>query len=157
MPVAAIVGAVIGVAGIATSLSGARSAEQRAEEQAEEEARLEGIVTEERLRQMDVEEMVTRGETIAAAAASGVEVSGRQADMDGPVGEKSVMGKGSVVDILAEQAYNYAREREAVSEAGATRAANALSRGAMAAEQARYQGISTALNQAANIALLFRK
>lgn len=140
MPIGAIIAGVIGAAGIGVSLSGAKKAERAAKSQAAEEARLEGIVTEEKLRQMNIEEMVTRGETIAAAAASGVEV-----------------GKGSVLDILSEQAYNFQRERGAVKSAGATRASNALARGSMAASQARYQGISTALNQAANIALLYQQ
>ncbi len=139
MPVAAIIAGVIGAAGIGVSLSGARKAENAAKRASAEEARLEGIVTEEKLRQMVIEEATVRGETIGMAAASGVEV-----------------GKGSVIDILAEQAYNFTRERAAVKSAGATRASNALSRGSMAAQQARYEGISTALNQAANIALLFR-
>lgn len=140
MAIAAIVAGVIGVAGIATSLSGSAKAAKAAKGAAANEARLEGIVTEEKLRQMVIEEEDIRGQTIADAAASGIEV-----------------GKGSVTDILAEQAYNFTRERAAVKGAGATRAANALTRGSMAAQQARYEGIGTALNQAANIALLFRK
>ena len=140
MPLAAaVVGAVLGGASIATSLSGQRKAGRAAREAAEEEARLEGLVTEEALRQMQVEEMVVRGETIASAAASGVEVN-----------------KGSVTDVLAEQAYNFQRERAATRNAGATRARNALNRGSAAASAARYEGISTALNQASNIALMFR-
>lgn len=154
MAIAAIISGVIGAASIGTSLIGGRKAEKAAKAQAAEEARLEGIVTDEKLRQMDIERDVVRGETIAQAAASGVEVAPGMQDLFDQYG--GVYGKGSVLDILSEQAVNFDREREAVVGAGATRAANALTRGSMAATQARYEGISTALNQAANIALLFR-
>ena len=147
MPVAAAIGAVVGIAGIVTSLSGAKKAERAAKAAAKEEARLEGIVTREKLRQMGIDQLRTEGETILGGAASGVEVG------DGR-GDNAVM-ETSVTSILDEVRKNYGNERSAVARAGATRAANALTRGSNAASIARYQGISNALNYTGMIANAF--
>lgn len=113
------------VLGGLSSLFGGRSAEKAAKRQAREEARLEGIVTLEKVRKLFIEERITRGQTEAAAAASGVDVR-----------------RGSVAQILAEQATEFARETGFTREVGASRAANIRQQGAAIGAQARYQGIS---------------
>jgi hypothetical protein len=131
---AAIVGAVFAGIGALSSIMGGRKADRDAKRAAAEEARLEGLVTREKVRQIGVEERVMRGDTIAAVAGSGVKA-----------------GEGSPLQILAEQAREFGRQRSIVSEVGATKAAAALTRGSMIGQQARYQSYSTASNQFAQM------
>jgi len=128
-----IAGILSGVGAIA-SLAGGREAEKAADRQAAEEARLEGIVTDEKIRQLGVEEEVVRGETIASVAGSGVKVD-----------------SGSPLMVLATQASEYERLRNVTREAGASRAANALARGDLVGKQAKYGSYSSAANQFANM------
>jgi len=118
------VSAAIGV----ISLIGASKAKSSARKAAAEEARLEGIVTGAKIETLQQEETVLRGQTIAGAAGSGVNVT-----------------KGSPLQILAEQAKTFAREKKTVATAGASRAAQAKTRGRMVGQQAMYHGISSAL------------
>jgi hypothetical protein len=115
----------IAAVGAISSLIGGSKAEKAAKRQAREEARLEGIVTGEKLRKLRIEEQITKGQTIAAGAASGVDVR-----------------RGSVAMILAEQQREFTRERHITEQVGASRAANIRQQGAAIGAQARYQGIS---------------
>ena len=86
------------------------------------------------LRQLDKEEKVLEGETIARTAASGVRV-----------------GKGSPLSLLAEQAFEFSKEREVVSEVGASKAATALGSAAIQGRLARQSGYQSALAGAGSI------
>ena len=83
-----------------------------AERQAETEARIEERITSEKLLNLRTEERTLSGETKARAAASGVRVN-----------------QGSPMEILAEQAATFAREREFVSEVGGEKSALITQRG----------------------------
>jgi len=122
----------------ASSLVGASKAKSAAKGAAREEARLEGIVTEAKITSLDREERVLRGETLGAAAGSNVKVD-----------------RGSPLQILAEQARTFADEKRVVRQAGASRAAQAKTRGRMVGDQAMYQGVSQAANTAASAFSMF--
>jgi hypothetical protein len=130
----ATIAAVAAGIGALSSILGGRSAAKDAKRAAAEDARLEGIVTREKIRQIGVEERVLRGETIAAAAGSGVKA-----------------GVGSPLQILAEQAREFGRQKTITSEVGASKAASALQRGQMAGSQAKYSSYSSAANQFASM------
>lgn len=95
---------------------------------------MEEAVTEERLRQLRVEERTMAGETRGRVAASGARVT-----------------SGSALEVLAEQEREFARERAITAEVGASRAQTALKRGENLARQYRYQGYSDAAGSLANI------
>lgn len=126
-----VIGTVVSVG--ATLIAGERAADA-ADDAASEEARLEGVVTREKLRQLQVEEEVVRGETIAAIAGSGVKVD-----------------EGSPLVVLADQAREYEYVRGATREAGASRAANALTRGRAVGDQARYGSYASSANSLTNL------
>lgn len=117
--------------------SGKKAADKQsdaARRQAAEDARLERIVTAEKIHQLNIEERALKGETLAAGAGSGITV-----------------GRGSILDILTEQAATFAREVRVVGEVGATRAAAALTRGENVATQAKLAFRTGAFQQASNI------
>lgn len=116
--------------GILSGIFGAKKAKRAARRQAEEEARIEGEITEERQRQIDVEERALRGETIARSAASGVKVT-----------------SGSTLEILAEQAYEFEKERAITEKVGASKARAALDRGSSLAAQIESQAIGSSASQ----------
>ena len=74
------------------------------------------------------------GDTRAQVAGSGVKVD-----------------VGSPLTILAEQARTFAAQRDITAKVGATKAQSALSRGSMAANNARYSSYGAAANQFANL------
>lgn len=123
---------------IISNLTGAKAAKKSAAEQADEEARLEGIVTDAKLTTLDREERQLRGDTIGAAAGSNIKVD-----------------TGSPLQILKEQAKTFADEKRVVKQAGASRAAQAQTRGRMVGQQAMYQGIGQAASTAANAFSLY--
>lgn len=122
-----IFAAIVTGLGVLGNIFGGRSAARDAEQQAAEEARLEGIVTEEKLRQLEKQEIAMRGATIAATAGAGVRV-----------------GEGSPLAILAEQRFEFAREKQVTKEVGASRAALALQQGRAIGKQAKYSGYTQA-------------
>jgi hypothetical protein len=124
---AAWIAAGAAVIGAVSSIFGSKKAGDAAKEQARKEAVAEGIVTGEKLRLSVQEEARLRGQTIAAVAASGVEV-----------------GKHSPMDVLAEQAAEYTRQRGVIKQVGATKAAAALAQGSAIASAAKWQGYAAA-------------
>ena len=87
--------------------------------------------TQAKLEDLKTEERVLKGTTIAGAAGSGVKV-----------------GMGSPLEVLAEQARNFAKERMTVSQVGASKASSTMMRGQMAGRKALYQGWGQGLQQA---------
>lgn len=131
MAVSAAVGAIANIAGGASSSKDATAA-------ALNEARAESGVTGAKIEQLRRDERILKGQTLAAVAGSGVKV-----------------GIGSPMQIAAEQAREFARERAIVAKVGATKAQAGLQRGSMVASQARYQGYGQGLSQAATAFSLF--
>ncbi len=127
-PWLAVAGIAFEVLGAGLGIFGASKAEKAAKAQAAEEARLEGKVTDERVRQIKRQEDIMAGQTVAATAGAGVKV-----------------GSGSSLAILADQAAEFRRERTITREVGATRAKASLQRGEALAKQYRYQGLGGAV------------
>ncbi len=132
-PLFAAVAATSSLVGSAFSISSSKRAARAANRQAALEAEREERVTAERLRQIDRDEQILRGETIASAAASGVKV-----------------GEGSVLEILADQQAEFFRERQVTEEVGASKVAGALQRGSYVADRVRSQGIASAFSGIGN-------
>jgi hypothetical protein len=126
-PFTAVAAGMAAVQGIASLFGGAK-ADKAAKKAAKAQAAAEFRLTQEKLRSLKVEERVLRGQTIAGAAGSGVSVQ-----------------TGSPLEILAEQAREFQRERMITAQTGATRAAGIKTRGAMVGQQALYGGISAGL------------
>jgi hypothetical protein len=126
--------------GMVSSVLGARSAKQDAKAAARQEQKLEGIVTAAKVTSLRKEERTLRGDTLAAVAGSNVKTD-----------------VGSPLTVLAEQAKTFRSEIGTVKQAGATRAAQAATRGKMAGNAAMYQGFSQAATQGSNAFMMFAK
>ena len=120
--------------GMISDFLGGRKAEKAAERAAKKEAVAEGKVTAERLRQLEKEERSLAGTTRAVAAGSGVKAN-----------------VGSPLAILAEQASEFAHEKQIVRQVGATKAASALQRGRDVGDAVKYQSYGNLARGASNI------
>ena len=135
-----IVAGIMAGIGALTSILGGVSGSKAAKKAGKEEARLETIVSQAKIEDLRKEEAALRGQTIAGAAGAGVKA-----------------GVGSPLTIIAEQMREFARERRTVAQVGATRAAQAVTRGRMVGRQATYAGLSTAASQASSAFSIFAK
>ena len=115
------------------SILGGIKAKKEANEMAGIQAKQELELTQAKIEDLKLEERVMAGQTKAGAAGSGVKVD-----------------KGSPLEILAEQARNFQKERQTVARVGATNASVITKRGQMVGRQALYQGWGQGLQQAAN-------
>jgi hypothetical protein len=131
----AAVGVALSAVSVISSFVGGQKASDAAKKQARLEARAETTVTNERLRQLDVEERVLRGETIAGYAGGGVLAMG-----------------GSPSEVLFEQQKEFARERFVTGRVGATRVQQSLAGGKSVADYYRY---SSYANVAAGLSDIF--
>jgi hypothetical protein len=136
--------AAVQVVGLISSYIGSKKASKAAKEQAKEEARLEGIVTDEKIRQLGVDERTLYGQTVAGQAGSGV--VGIQPNL----GQSNVMA-GSPQAVLGEQAASFLQQKNIVQQVGASKAASALTRGKNVAEQYKWQGYSNVASGVSNI------
>ena len=123
----AVAGIAVSVIGAGLSYKGSQDAGDAAKDASKEEARLEGLVTDARIEQIEREEMMMAEATTAAVAGSGVKVGG-----------------GSELAVLADQASEFRKEQRITKEVGATRSRAALAGGAATAQQYKYQGYSQA-------------
>ena len=121
----AVTAAVATVAGAVISYQGSRKAGKAAEAAGQAEAETERAVTQERLRQIEREEMLLREQTIAGTAGQNIKVDSR-----------------SALEVLADQASEFRREREITTEVGASKAQASLTRASALATQYKYQGYS---------------
>jgi len=129
--------AVLSIASGVLGFSSGRRAKRAARRAAAEQARIEAMVTGERIRQIYQSERTLSGETIARAAGSGI-----------------VTTQGSPLMILAEQAYEFERERRFTKQVGASRANAALAEGRSIGRQYQAQGLQNlfaGLGQAASM------
>jgi hypothetical protein len=132
------VGVALGAVDLISGIIGGSKASSAAKRQAREEARLEGILTTEKVRQLDVEARLREGEMKAGYASGRVKI-----------------GSQSALQLLAEQRKQFLHERSTILEVGASKAANALQRGSNLASQIRYGSISDAAGKAAGLAGTF--
>lgn len=130
----AIASAGMQAVGMISDFLGGRAAAAAARKTAKRDAIAEGRLTKERIRQLDVEQKKTAGETVAATAASRV-----KSDSMSPL------------LIYAEQAKEFEQQKKIVRETGATKAAAALQQGADVGKIAKYQSYSNVAQGASNI------
>jgi hypothetical protein len=120
--------------GMISDFVGGRKAASAAKKAGKKQASDERVITAERIRQLQIEERTLRGETIAKVAGSHVKV-----------------GQGSPLEILAEQAREFSKERQITGQVGATKAAAALQRGRDVGSIAKYQSYSNIAQGASQI------
>ena len=134
----AVAAGVMAILSGAASMIGGIEARKEAKKAGKEEARLESLVTQAKVVDLEKEEEVLRGQTIAAAAGAGIKTD-----------------VGSPLTILAETARVFAREKRTIQQVGATRATAATTRGRMVGRQATYQGIGQAASSVGTAFSLF--
>lgn len=136
----------IGVASLITNYIGSRKASKAAKKQGAEEARIEGLITDEKLRQLDIEERAQYGQTLGQYAGSGV--LGTFQGTDGNAGQPMM---GSPKTILDEQAREFGRERDITREVGASNVAQTLMGAKALSDQYRYSGYANVASSISNI------
>jgi hypothetical protein len=129
----------LGAVDLISGIMGGSSAKRAAKREAKEEARLEGLLTTEKVRQLDVEQRLREGETRAGYASGRVDIRSK-----------------SALDIITEQKATALKERQTILEVGASRAANALQRGSNLSEQIGYKTIGDAAGSASNLFTLIK-
>jgi hypothetical protein len=134
--VAAAMALISAYSSIKGGMSGKKGAQKASTIQAGQELEL----TVAKIEDLKLEERNLAGQTRAGAAGAGVKI-----------------GKGSPLQILAEQARNFQRERQTVAKVGATNASVINQRGQMVGKQAAYQGIGQGAQQLSNAFSLFAR
>jgi len=129
-----IAGAAIAAVGMITNYLGSKKKAKAAKKAAANEAWAEGRTTAERIRQLNIQERTMKGETMAMAAGSGV-----------------LATEGSPLQVMAEQAQEFKRERMFTKEVGATKAAASRQRGRDVAQEIQYQSYSNMAQSASNV------
>lgn len=117
------------VASAMFSIIGGIKGKKAARKAAAAEVRVDAQATREQLRQMTYAEQVERSSIIAQYAGSGADVN-----------------VGSPLNVMAEQAREYARQRDSVQNAARLRQANIRLRGRNTGQQALWNGITGAFN-----------
>jgi hypothetical protein len=147
MPVpAALIAGVVG-AGVVQTIAGfigSRKAAKGAKKEAEQEAAYERMVTDERLRQLGIEERVLFGETIAGYASGGVQARA-------PGLEQTRTQVGSPMSVISEQTREFAAERQITRDVGASRVQQSLTRGKNVANQYKWTGYANVASSISNI------
>ena len=133
-PVLAGIAAAAGVAGLISGFIGSKKAGKAAKEQAQEEARLEGLVTQEKLRQLGIDERILYGETLAGYASGGVQAVAPS--LTGPARTQT----GSPTQVIQEQRKEFAAERLITEQVGASKVKQSLDRGDALKNQYKWQG-----------------
>ncbi|GAG02539.1 unnamed protein product [marine sediment metagenome] len=132
----AIAGAVIGTVGLISSFLGSRKASKAAKKEAKEQARLEGLLTNEQLRRLKIDERTMYGKTLAGFASGGVQATAPT------LGGEARVQTGSPQAVMQEQASEFAQERQITSDVGATKVSQSLTRGKNVANAYKWQGYS---------------
>jgi hypothetical protein len=141
----AVAGAVIGAVGLISNFLGSKKAGKAAKKQSEEEARLEGLVTDEKLRQLSIEERITYGETLSGYASGGVLATTQ--NLSGAATPLT----GSPSTIIDEQRKTFADERSITRQVGASKVAQSLQHGKNVASAYKWSGYSDTASGISNI------
>jgi hypothetical protein len=158
-PAVAAVG--IAAAGLVMDFVGSKKASKAAKKEGAEQARLEGLVTDEKLRNLRTEQRSMYGETLAGYAGGGVLARAPSLESNLTLGDSfggagayggsdSVM-TGSPGSVINEQALSFAKQRDITRKVGATKAQQALTRGSNIADQYRYSGYANVASGISNI------
>jgi hypothetical protein len=128
-------GLALSAASLGSSLIAGKDASSEAKKAAREQAKAERLTTAERIRQISQQEAAMAGETRAAAAGSGVSAT-----------------RGSPLDVLAEQATEFERERTITQKVGASRVKASLDRADALAKQYKAGALTSAFGSLASMA-----
>lgn len=128
------IAAAVGVAGLVAQYVGSKKAGKAAKEQSEEEARLEGLVTQEKMRQLGIDERVMYGQTMAGYASGGVQ------SFAPTLGGEPRVQAGSPSQIISEQQKEFAAERQITQDVGASKVKQSLDRGTALKNQYKWSG-----------------
>jgi hypothetical protein len=120
--------------------TGGKKAAKAAERQADAQAAVEEKLTAERVRQLDIDERVQYGETLAGYAGGGV--LGQTPGLD-PAKFRTGM-QGSPLVVLQEAAREFAKEREVTQDVGAANIAQIQLGGKATATRYKWQGYAGA-------------
>jgi hypothetical protein len=156
MPYLAGAGLALGVVGLISNFVGSKKAAKAAKEQGTEEARLEGLVTDEKLRQLRIDERTVYGQTVAGYAAGGVQAVApalEEQSFNRLLGTKNSVApqSGSPQVILDEQAKTFQSERDITATVGASKVAQSLQHGKNVAQAYKWGGYSNAASGISNI------
>ena len=140
----AIAGAVIGAVGLISSVLGSKKGAKAAKDAARDEARLEGLVTQEKLRTLDIDERRLYGQTLANYAGKGVQ------SMTPSLGSSAIRA-GSPTSVLQEQSREFRYQKDIVGKVGASKAQASLTEGRNIADQYRWTGYANVAASVSNI------
>ena len=140
----AIAAVAIAAVSVISNFLGSKKAASAAKKQAAEEARLEGLVTQEKLRTLKIDERTLYGQTLAGYAGGGVQ------GISPNLGQTSITA-GSPQAILAEQKKSFGAEKDIITQVGASKAQASLTRGRNLADQYRWSGYANVASGVSNI------
>ena len=140
-----IAGAVIGAVGLISGFLGRRKAASSAKKEAKEQARLEGLVTQEKIRTLGIDERTLYGETVSGYARGGVQAVGPT------LGGGALPQTGTPQTVLGEQSREFAYQKDITQKVGATKAQAALTRGKNVADAYRWSGYANVASGISNI------
>ena len=142
--------------GLISNFLGSKKASSAAKQQAAEEARLEGLVTDEKLRQLRIDERTMYGQTLAGYASGGVLANAPTLEgtnmnrLLGTTGSAAPQ-TGSVQTTLSEQAKTFQEQRDITATVGASKVAQSLQRGQNVAEAYKWGGFANAASGISSI------
>ena len=137
--------AAVQAVGLITSYIGSKKAAASAKEEAAEQARLEGMVTDEKIRTLGIDERTLYGETVSGYARGGVQAVGPT------LGGGALPQTGTPQTVLAEQSREFAYQKDITQKVGATKAQAALTRGKNVADAYRWSGYANVASGISNI------
>jgi hypothetical protein len=142
---AAIASVVVGTLGVISNFLGSKKSSKAAKKQAAEEARLEGLVTDEKLRNLRTEERTVYGQTLAGFASGGVLATAPT------LGGTATPLTGSPSTIIDEQRKTFADERSITRQVGASKVAQSLQHGKNVAQAYKWEGLGNTASGISNI------
>ena len=140
-----IAAVVVGAVGVISNFIGSKKASKSAKKAAKEEARLEGLVTQEKLRTLGIDERTLYGETMSGYARGGVQAASPT------LGGGALPQTGTPQTVLAEQAQEFRYQKDITQKVGATKAQAALTRGKNVADAYRWSGYANVASGISNI------
>jgi len=135
----------IAAVGLISGFIASKKASKAAKEEAAEQARLEGMVTDEKIRTLGIDERTLYGETVSGYARGGVQAVGPT------LGGGALPQTGTPQTVLGEQAREFAYQKDITQKVGATKAQAALTRGKNVADAYRWSGYANVASGISNI------
>ena len=138
-------GAVLGTIGLISGFIGSKKASKAAKEESKEQARLEGLLTDEQLRRIGIDQRNMYGETLAGYASGGVQATAPTLAGD------ARLQTGSPQQVIQEQTSEFDKQRQITSDVGATKVSQALTRGQNVADAYKWGGYANVASGVSSI------